>query len=243
MAFRLGWQDQASMERALMGAAAAAAIAGSSEIFETHKRELKEAAPVGEDKPSAHFGAPTIPGGSIRSGGRTRSSINFARPRIDVDGAGGSVSRLTISADVVMAPQGYYQNQPGKARSVKPVNRLTLAWVGPTGRAVFRSSALVIAGGGHVGWIESALSQEVVVSQRMEAAFSHQFTGAGKIRPQRALVLSGGFIDQATTGAWYGENTPRSVLKDLSWRRTMQAASRRAAGVWDNQVNAAIARF
>lgn len=239
----LGWQDLDSILDGLAGAAVAASIAGASEILDGTKNAVQQAAPVGKRKRTVHFANPRIAGGRTREAGRTRDTVNFAYPDIDVTKLGDRVL-LEVQADIVMAPQGIYQNDPGKIVTVRPRRPLKrLGWlIGPS-RGIWPLSAVTKAGGGHVGWLDAALNTRTFAASRMRAAFAQQFTSGGQIRPQSALVLTRPFIDTSSAGSWFGSTQPRSKVRDLALRRRWQAASSRAAGQWRRAVERAIGRF
>jgi hypothetical protein len=243
LVLRNGFQDLDSIIDGLMGAAVAASIAGVSESFNSAKTSLQRGAPVGKTKRSVHYGDPQIPGGRVRKGGRTKSTINFAYPDVDVTKFG-DLAKVTIDAQAVMAPQGVYQNDPASIQIVRPRAPLKrLGWILSGNKGIWPISALVVSGGQHRGWIERALERRVSVGLRMASAFSRQFTSGGQISPRPSLILDRPFIDTGSTGAWYGSTQPRSKMKDLALRRRWQAASRRSVGSWRRQVISAIGRF
>lgn len=236
-----GWQNLDSIMDGLFGAAVAASIAGASEVFDKTKGNLRNAAPVGGTKRTAHFGDPRIRGGRTREGGRTKSSITWASPDIDVVRVGDR-GRIDIEATLVMAPQGFYQDGSAYARFIRPKNKKVLAWLSGT-KAHFSKGVFVVIAGQHQGWISNALRQPVAVGSRVQAAWSRQFTPGGNIRPRRALVVSRGFADNSRTGAWFDSAYPREHIKDMPLRRALQARARRAGSSWEFRVNRAIGRF
>lgn len=238
----LGWQNLDSIMDALYGAAAASVIAGASEAFANQKQALRRAAPVGQSRKSVHFADPVISGGRIRPGGRTQGSINFSSPDIDIVKVGDG-GRVAVSAQVVMAPQGFYQNDPPTPRLIRPRNRKKLGWIGRDGRGIWSSGEITVVGGKHVGWIERTLNSPVRIGSRMNSAWAAQFTSGGQIRIQPARILLRGFTDDSRTGDFFDPLRPRAHQSDLAYRRALQARSRRALGSWRTQVNVAFTRL
>jgi hypothetical protein len=238
-----GWQDLDSIVRALGGAAVAASIAGASEVYEEVKDRVKQDAPVGKNERTVHFANPRIPGGRRRTGGRTRDTVSLAYPDIDIIPAGDKIL-MNIKADVVMAPQGIYQNDPGKIVTTRPKPPLKrLGWIVSGNRGIWPLSAVTRAGGGHRGWLDRALLVRTFPNARMEGAWAAQFTSGGIIRPRAARILDRPFVATASTGSWFGSKQSRNKVKDLALRRQWQAASRRAAGQWRRAYQVAIRRF
>jgi len=242
MTLRFGWQDLDSIMEGLKGAAVASAVAGVSEIYADAKDELRQNAPVGEVKRTVHFANPSIAGGTVRPGGRTRRTVNFAYPDVDIVGAG-DVAHVTFTAEALMAPQGIYQNDAGKTRTVRarpPLKKL--GWMNGS-EGGWRSSSTSTVGGKHRGWIERSMAKQFNAGSRMGRAFAQQFTGWGRIRPHPALILTSGFRDVSGKGDWFGSHQKRAKVKDLALRSRWEAASRRALGQWIRVARRAATRF
>lgn len=243
-----GFQQKERMMRVLAGAAGAASIAGLSGMFEDVKINVRQAAPVGGVKRTVHFatrnqfGTPiaSIGGGRTRKGGRTKSTVNFAYPRIDAR-VGFSGAFIDMEAQMVMAPQGIYQDRARERMRVSATNRKTLGWMQSADRGIF-----VLSVNGSVGstnntrWLRRAMRIPVNGSARAHRSWVSQFTGGGLPRVKRAFVVVGGFRDTSGASAWFGELYPSS---DAALRKTWQQASARSRLVFDNQVNAAINRL
>lgn len=236
-----GWQNLDSIMDALFGAAAASAIAGASEAFDNQKRALRRAAPVGQQRKSVHFANPQISGGRIRRGGRTQGSINWASPDIDITKIG-DAGRVEVTATLVMAPQGFYQNDGPKPRVIRPRHKKTLGFfLGGVG--VWPKTSFAVVGGQNKGWIDRTLSTPVRFGARMRSAWGAQFTAGGQIRVQPAHIIQRGFTDESRDGDFFDTLRPRAHQADLPYRRALQARSRRAATSWNVQVAQAFSRL
>lgn len=233
----MGWVNEDAIIDGLIAAAGASVAAGVSETFDQARRSLRTNAPVGRERKSVHFAQPPIDGGSIRPGGRTRDTVGFAKPEVRALRTG-DIASLSFKADIIMAPQGFYQDGSPQSHVITPVKQDWLGWIVGSrgGRYIgfWTKKKRTTVGGKHRGWIGKALAGPFNFGGiRAQAAWAKQFP-RGRITPRITRdVLQRPFANTAARSRWFGEYGSRA---DIPKRERMYRQSRRAPDQWAREV-------
>lgn len=259
MAKGTGFDDLDKIGRRMSAAALVAGIAGVAGGLEDQKNDLKAAAPVGKGKIGTR--------GHATKGGRTKSSIGYAYPRVVVIAHNEFGAAADVEVTAVMAPQGIYHNDGVAPQRISPKQKQAMVWYKPGQNIWFAVGPRLKSGFGtdrNPGYSRAGMGTQFVqggavtkgaqpgskwidkVADKFFPSIVASEISFGRImnkKHQRATgadVPKRAFEYNAPSGAW---GSGYSASNDQRLRNNWRSAANRAGSVWANQVRAAIAKL